>query len=191
MDRPAVQSPGIHYAGRIARSQSDPFCRHLLPEIRPWLSTGRRVECYAIRTKENHPPMSDNPYQSPLTESRAVGIRSGDPADLRNVARYQKGVLVCILVYILLIVSQFFIPESLRPLLMIGAGAVGIAGTVFVFMLAIAMHSVGVGILLGLLTLLPCIGLITLLVVNGQATNVLRQNGIRVGLLGADISQLP
>ncbi|MCL4194085.1 MAG: hypothetical protein KJZ87_20275 [Thermoguttaceae bacterium] len=35
------------------------------------------------------------------------------------------------------------------------------------------------------------IGLITLLVVNGQATNVLRQNGIRVGLLGADMSQLP
>ncbi|MCL4195006.1 MAG: hypothetical protein KJZ87_24915 [Thermoguttaceae bacterium] len=135
--------------------------------------------------------MSDNPYQSPLTEPRAVGIRSGNPADLRNVARYQKGVLVCILVYILLIVSQFLIPESLRPLLMIGAGAVGIAGTVFVFMLAIAMHSVGVGILLGLLTLLPCIGLITLLVVNGQATNVLRQNGIRVGLLGADMSQLP
>lgn len=135
--------------------------------------------------------MSDNPYQSPLTEPRAVGIRSGNPADLRNVARYQKGVLVCILVYILLIVSQFFVPESLRPLLAFVALGVVVAGTVFVFMLAIAMHSVGVGILLGLLTLLPCIGLITLLVVNGQATNVLRQNGIRVGLLGADMSQLP
>lgn len=135
--------------------------------------------------------MSDNPYQSPLTESRAVGIRSGDPADLRNVARFQKGVLVCILLYILLIVFQFFIPESLRPVLAFVALGVVVTGTVFVFMLAIAMHSVGVGILLGLLTLLPCIGLITLLVVNGQATNVLRQNGIRVGLLGADMSQLP
>jgi hypothetical protein len=135
--------------------------------------------------------MSDNPYQSPLTESRAVGIRSGDPAELKNVARYQKGVLVCILIYILLVVSQFLIPESLQPLLMIAVAAVGVTGTVFVFLLAIAMYSVGVGILLGLLTLLPCIGLITLLVVNGKATSVLRQNGIRVGLLGADMSQLP
>jgi hypothetical protein len=32
--------------------------------------------------------------------------------------------------------------------------------------------------------------LITLLVVNGKATAILKQNGIRVGLLGANLSEI-
>ena len=35
----------------------------------------------------------------------------------------------------------------------------------------------------------PYIGLIVLLVVNGKATGILKQNGIKVGLLGANLSQ--
>jgi len=45
-------------------------------------------------------------------------------------------------------------------------------------------------VLLGILTLIPCIGLIVLLVVNGKATGILKQNGIKVGLLGANLSQI-
>lgn len=48
----------------------------------------------------------------------------------------------------------------------------------------------GLGIVLGILTLIPCIGLIVLLVINGKATGVLRENGIGVGLLGANLSKL-
>jgi len=46
-------------------------------------------------------------------------------------------------------------------------------------------------IVLGVLSLVPLIGLLVLLVVNGKATNILRQNDIKVGLLGAkDISAI-
>ncbi|HZZ81823.1 MAG TPA: hypothetical protein VFE62_25205 [Gemmataceae bacterium] len=40
-----------------------------------------------------------------------------------------------------------------------------------------------------MLTLIPCVGLIVLLVINGAATSTLRQYGYHVGFLGADLSQ--
>jgi hypothetical protein len=42
--------------------------------------------------------------------------------------------------------------------------------------------------ILALLTLVPLIGLLALLVVNSRATFILRQNGHKVGLLGASLS---
>ncbi|MBI83680.1 MAG: hypothetical protein CMJ81_10830 [Planctomycetaceae bacterium] len=57
--------------------------------------------------------------------------------------------------------------------------------TFFVFSLAIKVFSTGIGILLGLLTLVPYLGLLVLLFINVRATRVLRQNGIQVGLFGA------
>ena len=57
-------------------------------------------------------------------------------------------------------------------------------------LLAIQLYGIVGGILMGVLTLVPCLGLLLLLLINEKATRVLRQNGIRVGLLGADPSQL-
>jgi hypothetical protein len=134
--------------------------------------------------------MSDNPYQSPRAVERVIGVRSGSREDLRSIATYQKGIMVCILIYVIAMIFQFALPAELRPLLGLGALAVGLIGTVFVFLLAIKVYSAGVGILLGVLTLIPCLGLIVLLMVNGKATSILKQNGIRVGLLGANFSQI-
>lgn len=134
--------------------------------------------------------MSENPYQPPVATSPAVGIRSGSREDLRGLAKYQKGILVCILVYLAALVGQFAVPEELRPLIGLGTLVVGIVATVFVFLLAIKAYSTGVGVLLGTLTLIPCVGLIVLLIVNGKATAILRQNGIHVGLLGADLAKI-
>ena len=69
--------------------------------------------------------------------------------------------------------------------------AAAITGAVFVFMLALAVYNNATGIVLGLLTLIPLIGLIVLLIVNGKATAILRAHGIRVGLMGAKTSQIP
>ena len=96
----------------------------------------------------------------------------------------------CILIYLLAVICQFAIPAELRPIIGLGVLFVGLVGTVFVFLLAIKVYSTGVGVLLGILTLIPCVGLIVLLVVNGKATGILKQNGIKVGLLGANISQI-
>ena len=61
---------------------------------------------------------------------------------------------------------------------------------VFVFLLSTRVYGSGSGIALGILTLCPCVGLISLLVVNGRASGVLKEHGIRVGLLGARSSDL-
>lgn len=134
--------------------------------------------------------MSENPYQPPFTKSEAIGVKSGSREDLRGVAKSQKGILVCILIYLAAVIGQFAIPVELRPVLGIGILIVGITSTVFVFMLAMKVYSTGVGVMLGILTLIPCIGLIVLLIVNGKATEILKQNGIKVGLLGADLSKI-
>lgn len=134
--------------------------------------------------------MSDNPYQAPSIASEAIGVKSGRHEDLKHVARYQKGILVCILIYLMSVLCQVAIPPELRPIIGLAVLVVGLAGTVFVFLLAMKVYSTGVGILLGILALIPCVGLLVLLLVNGKATSILKQNGIKVGLLGADLSQI-
>ena len=134
--------------------------------------------------------MSENPYQSPSAEPQVVGVKSGSREDLRSVAKYQKGILVCILIYLIAVFGQFAVPEEARAIVRFGVLGVGLVGTVFVFLLAIKVYNTVVGVLLGILTLVPCVGLIVLLVVNGKATAVLKQNGIKVGLLGANLSQI-
>jgi hypothetical protein len=134
--------------------------------------------------------VSQNPYQSPSAPAQAVGVLSGKREDLKSVALYQKGIVICILIYLIAVVVQFAIPAQLRPILGGGVLILGLVGTVFVFLLAIRVYSTVMGVVLGILTLVPCIGLIVLLVVNGKATSILRQNGIKVGLLGADLSKI-
>jgi hypothetical protein len=135
--------------------------------------------------------MSENPYQSPFAESpRVVGVKSGNREDLRSVAKCQKGILVCILIQLISLVGQFAIPPEVRPILGLCILVVGFVGTVFIFLLATKVYSTAVGVLLGVLTFIPCVGLIVLLVVNGKATGILQQNGIKVGLMGANLSQI-
>lgn len=134
--------------------------------------------------------MSQNPYQTPQEASTTVGVLSGTREDLRSVAKSQKGIVVCILIYLVAIFGQFAIPSEVRPLVGLGILLVGLTGAVFVFMLAIKVYGTGLGIVLGILSLVPCVGLIVLLVVNGKATSILRQNGIKVGLLGANVSSI-
>lgn len=133
--------------------------------------------------------MSENPYQSPMAEERVVGVVSGRREDLKSVALYQKGILFCILIYLLTVVGQFLIPENLRVVLGIVFILLALTSTAFIFLLAIKVYNVGIGILLGLLAMVPCIGLIVLLTINGKATKILQQNGFKVGLLGADLSR--
>jgi hypothetical protein len=134
--------------------------------------------------------MAENPYQSPATDARAVGVLSGRIEDLHKVAKYQKGILVCILIQLIAVAAQLALPEELRVFVALGSLVVGLVSTVFVFLLAVNVYSTALGVVLGVLALIPCLGLVALLIVNQKATNVLKQNGIRVGLLGANLSQI-
>jgi predicted Zn finger-like uncharacterized protein len=108
--------------------------------------------------------------------------------DLRDIATYQRAVLLCILVSIIAVGSQFALPPSLRLFLALGMLVTSVVSSVFVFLLAVKVYSLGVGIALALVTLIPCIGLIALLIINAKATSTLKENGIRVGLMGAKMS---
>jgi hypothetical protein len=112
--------------------------------------------------------------------------------DLREIAVRQRAIMLCILGYFVLMLCQFIpVSDPLRGLLVVAAIAVSITGMVFVIMLSIAVYNTGAGIALGICTLIPLVGLIILLIVNGRATSVLRQHGIHVGLMGANKSQIP
>ena len=47
----------------------------------------------------------------------------------------------------------------MRLLVVAGVLGAGLVGTVFVFLLATKVHGTGLGIFLGILTFIPCIGL--------------------------------
>ena len=134
--------------------------------------------------------MSDNPYQSPRPDAQIIGVLSGSRDDLRSVAKYQKGIIVCILINLVNIICKAVVPAEIAFIIALSFLVVGLVGTVFVVLLAIKVYPTAVGVLLGIMTLIPCIGLLSLLVVNAKATSILKQNGIKVGLLGANLSEI-
>ncbi|QDV33940.1 hypothetical protein [Tautonia plasticadhaerens] len=136
--------------------------------------------------------MIENPYAAPASAvrpSEAVGVKSGSRADVRSVAVYQKGILVCILVNLAAIAGMFVVPPPVALILFAVMLVSMLAAFVFVVLLAMKVYNAAMGIILGIGSLLPFISLIVLLMVNGKANRILRENGHRVGLLGADLSK--
>jgi hypothetical protein len=110
-------------------------------------------------------------------------------AELRRIAKYQRAIIGCILLNI----CAYALAMALRdqaPLIFLGIVlVVGVVSTVFVFLLSVELFGPVIGVLCGFLTLVPCVGLITLLVISSQATGTLRRHGYHVGFFGAAPSQ--
>jgi hypothetical protein len=109
---------------------------------------------------------------------------------LQAIAGNQRAIIFCILGYLCLIPAIVLAPDDLRIFVAIPVVLLGLTATVFVFLLATKVYSTGTGVVFGILTLLPCIGLIMLLIINGKATSVLKDNGVEVGFLGASSSDI-
>ena len=133
--------------------------------------------------------MTFNPYEAPKSDTRAMGVLSGNLEDVKAVAKYQKGLILCILVYLIAVIVQFALPAELRLLRALGFATVSITALAFVFLLATKVYGTAIGVLLGILTLIPIVGLVVLLIVNGKATHIIKQNGFHVGFFGANLSQ--
>jgi hypothetical protein len=118
------------------------------------------------------PPVPDEP-------------QADEGTDLRFVASKQKGIITCILLYLLVVLVRFVMPPRLDAILLATGGVIAIVAAVFVFQLSVRLHGKGLAILFGILTLVPLVGLVVLLVVNGKATALLKENGWQVGFLGA------
>jgi hypothetical protein len=127
----------------------------------------------------------DNPYAPP----RAVGVKSGLVEDLKTVAVAQKAIIVCIALNMLAGGGRVFIPQEWQLLLVPGLVILFLAQAAAVMLLAMKVYSIGTGILYGIGAMIPCVGLIILLMVNAKANKILTDNGHRVGLFGADLSK--
>jgi len=130
--------------------------------------------------------MSDNPYQAPSSE--AVGVKSGDREDLKKVATYQRGILMSILGQIITsVLSRASADEMMIIISGIASLIFLLVGFVMIILLTNKVYQqVWKVVLCCIFSLIPCINLIVLLIVNQKATNILMKNGIKVGLLGAN-----
>jgi hypothetical protein len=117
--------------------------------------------------------------------------------ELRAIAQAQKNVIYVILVRLILIPVYMGIvfglqdqPGVAQPIVGVIDIVVAIVALIVIYQLAAKVYSPALGVVFAVTQCIPCVGLIMLLVVNGKATTMLQSQGIRVGLMGADMSQL-
>lgn len=136
--------------------------------------------------------MSQAPVQvSPIPQPPVLGYAPARRNNLREIAVRQKAILWCIVAQIAALALMVALGPDLAWVIGLVRIVVSLASLVFVFMLAVSVYKTGVGIVLGLLVLIPLVGLLVLLFINGKATKELRAHGIKVGLMGANLSQVP
>ena len=146
----------------------------------------------------NFPPSAP----PPLPPQMPAGPPGMPREQLRRIASLHRTICICILVYLVTAVmlgvyrgqqqraEASNAPETETPAHVMVAGMVYIAvviiAAVCAFMLAIQLHGTALGVVMGLLTLAPCLGLLILLMLSTRATGILKRHSIRVGLLGAN-----
>lgn len=121
-----------------------------------------------------------------------------DRGQLRRIATYQRYLLFSLLANVAALVGLIVAAAASGPrgpnagpeylaLGLLGVWAVAVlASVVCMFLMSNELFGPAVATLLALLTLLGCVGIIALVVVNQVATNKLKAAGVRVGFLGAD-----
>ena len=156
---------------------------------------GKTIECVGcgrkVEVPDEAPPLRRR--EKSRRRRRQGGGQLG-PAELRQVAMYQRAVIMCILIQVLLGVLCYAFSDELRtiPVAVVAAVAVILAvfitAAIFVFKLASRLYG-SVALAMAVVTLVPFLGMLILVVVNQRATGVLKQEGYTVGFLGAPMSQ--
>lgn len=124
--------------------------------------------------------------------------KGGKKGKLKSIASAQRNLLICIFLQIVTYIGLIVMgqigqgSDDSRPVIGLVALialavllAAGVGGLIYTFLLASKLYNTGLGILLAILTLVPCLGLLILVMVNQKATAMLQENGYEVGLLGA------
>lgn len=133
-----------------------------------------------------------NPYQPPQPGQAPYFQGQVDHARIRRIASDQRMINIVVLAYFgsgLLTSAIRSIPGGQYVIGLVAVAVIG-AGAFYAVRMASALHGTGIAVLCAILLLIPCVGLLTLLVLNSQATAELRKAGLHVGLLGVDPSQL-
>src|SRR3954469_5126430 len=114
---------------------------------------------------------------------------------MRRVAGRQQFVLYALLANIVVNIMFMATPaitgpvepnRPIRGLIAILAISIVIATMIAAFLLASELYNVVIGVICAVLMPVPCIALLTLVIINGKATRFLQQRGVKVGLMGAN-----
>lgn len=117
---------------------------------------------------------------------------------LRRLVRYQRWLVAIVLAQLALWVGYIALSVLGRGIDSAGAlnfptvltFILGGAGGVYVFLLCWELRGPFVAVVFGLATVVPCLGLLTIVLVNGYATAELKKHNIPVGLFGADLEHV-
>lgn len=120
--------------------------------------------------------------------------RSAD--GLRRIVRYQRWLIAVVLAQLalwggfiaLLLLSKGRDNEVQFPVIF--TVILGVVGGVFVFLLSWELRGPFAATVFGLATVVPCMGLLILTLVNGYATTELRKHGVPVGVFGARLADI-
>ena len=111
-------------------------------------------------------------------------------AELYAIARFQRAIIYCILFLLIDYGVAMVMPQEVRLFMAIPHLIIAVVAAVCVFRLSLQVYSTGPGILLALGTLIPCLGLLVLVVINSKATATLHEYGVAVGFLGVGGSEM-
>ncbi len=130
-----------------------------------------------------------NEAMDPDFEVNESAARSSELDSLRAVAKWQRAVIFALLANITMNIVWMAMQEpglGVTLLLLTLTLVVLVIAVSSIFMLARELYDTGPAILCALLMFVPCISLITLLVVNQKATAYLQEHGVKVGFMGAN-----
>lgn len=119
------------------------------------------------------------------------------PDSLRRIVRYQRWLIAVVLAQLALWGGYVVLGLLGRGNFGGGVGfpvvltfILGAVGGIFVFLLSWELRGTFAAVVFGLGTVVPCMGLFVLMLVNGYATNELKKNGVRVGVFGATLADI-
>ncbi len=142
-----------------------------------------------------------NPYQSPAhVIVETVGLNRSSRELLRRVAQCQRVLILGLITQFLgiagiVVAYVLFRGESrdFEILLIAIWSAIAcaiLAGSLAATYIALETYPLLPGFVFVLFSLLPMLGIMALYCINKRATNLLQQNGIRVGEFGANLNEI-
>ena len=133
--------------------------------------------------------MEHNPYAAPRANGPNVRDNRDDPRSLRAIAGYQRAMIACILMMLALFVPMLAAGSGFAAYFAVALLAAQLSAAVFVMLLAAQLFGTLGGVLLGVLSMTPLVGLLVIFLINGRAIRRLKANGVPIGFLGARISE--
>jgi hypothetical protein len=116
--------------------------------------------------------------------------------DLKKIAAYQTHMLAALIPLVLLqgIIGRVFDYQGRSDvkviLLVLASLALSTVWAALIFRLARKLYGPSWGAIYAIFSFIPCLGLLAVVSVNMEASHVLKKHGIRVGLFGADTSDI-